>query len=133
MAEWSDCVAATSALPGVVETTTYGAAPALKVRGKIVCWYRDRPEALAVPVADLAEKEALLGGSPDVYFTTDHYDGHAYVLVHLERIGVEELGELLEDAWRLRAGVRAVQAFDAVREAGDAGDDDGGEPATGRA
>lgn len=116
MADWSDCVAATSGLPGIEETTTYGAAPALKVRKKIVCWYRDDPEALAVPVADLAEKEALIAEQPDVYFTTDHYDGHAYVLVHLGRISLGELGELLEDAWRLRAGVRAVAAYDAARK-----------------
>ena len=121
MADWSDCIAATSALPGVEEATTYGAAPALKVRGKIVCWYRDTPEALVVPVADLAEKEALIAGSPEVYFTTDHYDGHAHVLVHLDRIPFAELEELLEDAWRLRAGVRAVRAFDAERDDGDDG------------
>jgi hypothetical protein len=38
-----------------------------------------------------------------VFFTTPHYDGYAYVLVRLDRIGRDLLAELVEDAWRLRA------------------------------
>ena len=32
-----------------------------------------------------------------------HYDGHAYVLVHLDQVGEQTLRELIEDAWRCRA------------------------------
>ncbi len=52
---------------------------------------------------DLEDKEALLRSDTEVFFTTPHYDGHAYVLVRLDRIGREQLAELVEDAWRLRA------------------------------
>ena len=38
-----------------------------------------------------------------MFFTTPHYDGHAYVLVHLDRVSRETLAEVVEDAWRLRA------------------------------
>ena len=40
-------------------------------------------ETLVVRVVDLEDKEALLRSDPDVFFTTPHYDGYAYVLVRL--------------------------------------------------
>lgn len=63
------------------------------------------PEAtpLGAYVADLGEKEALLAAEPDVYFTTPHFDGWPVVLVRLDRLGVEALGELVADAWLARA------------------------------
>jgi hypothetical protein len=102
MASWADVVAAGGALPGVEESTWYRT-PALKVRGKGFCRLKEDGETLVVPVVDLEDKEALLRSDPEVFFTTPHYDGHAYVLVRLERVEQEALGELLEDAWRLRA------------------------------
>jgi hypothetical protein len=56
-----------------------------------------------VPVVELEDKEALLRSDPEVFFTTPHYDGHAYVLVRLDRVGEPTLRELVEDAWRCRA------------------------------
>jgi hypothetical protein len=102
VASWADVVAIGEELRGVEESTWYGTA-ALKVKGKGFCRLRDEGETLVVPVVDLEDKEALLRSDPEVFFTTSHYDGHAYVLVRLERVGREALGELLEDAWRLRA------------------------------
>jgi hypothetical protein len=102
MASWADVVAAGGALPGVEESTWYRT-PALKVRGKGFCRLKEDGETLVVPVVDLEDKEALLRSDPEVFFTAPHYDGHAYVLVRLERVEREALGELLEDAWRLRA------------------------------
>ncbi len=37
-------------------------------------------------VIDLADREALLLGDPDVFFTTPHYDGYPAVLVRLEAV-----------------------------------------------
>ncbi|MDO9352977.1 MAG: MmcQ/YjbR family DNA-binding protein [Solirubrobacteraceae bacterium] len=113
MSTWDDVVELALTLPGVEASTTYGSAPAMKVRGKIVCWYRDNPDAFVVRVADLAEKDALIAESPDTFFTTSHYDGAAYVLGHLERIPKSQLGELIEDSWRLLAAKRVVEAYDA--------------------
>jgi hypothetical protein len=86
-----------------VEESTWYRTPALKVRGKGFLRLKEDGESLAVPVLDLEDKEALLRANPEVFFTTPHYDGHAYVLVHLDQIGREQLAELVEDAWRLRA------------------------------
>jgi hypothetical protein len=63
-------------------------------------------ETLVIQVLDLEDKDALLRSDPEVFFTTPHYDGYAYVLVRLDRIGREQLAELVEDAWRLRAPKR---------------------------
>ena len=69
-------------------------------------------ETLVVKVLDLEDKDALLRGQPDVFFTTPHYDGYAYVLVALARVDATQLSELLEDAWRLSAPKRLVAAYD---------------------
>ena len=102
MASWADVVAIGTELAGVEESTWYGT-EALKVKGKGFCRLRDEGETLVVPVVDLEDKEALLRSDPEVFFTTSHYDGYAYVLVRRDQIGREQLAELVEDAWRLRA------------------------------
>ena len=102
MASWADVVAIGTELPEVEESTWYRT-PALKVKGKGFLRLKEDGASLAVPVLDLEDKEALLRADPGVFFTTPHYDGYAYVLVRLDRIGREQLAELVEDAWRLRA------------------------------
>ncbi|HET8618836.1 MAG TPA: MmcQ/YjbR family DNA-binding protein [Acidimicrobiales bacterium] len=71
------------------------------------------PEVLAVRVADAGEKEELLAAEPDVFFTEPHYNGFPAVLVRLAAIEVDELAELLTDAWRCQAPRALVRAFDA--------------------
>ena len=66
-----------------------------------------------IRVVDLEDKEALLRGEPDVFFTTPHYDGYAYVLVRLAAVDPAALRELVEDAWRLQAPKRVVAGYDA--------------------
>ena len=102
MASWADVVAIGTELPGV-EESTWWRTPALKVRNKSFCRVKEDGETLVIQVVDLEDKEALLRSDPGVFFTTPHYDGYAYVLVRLDRIGRELLAELVEDAWRLRA------------------------------
>jgi hypothetical protein len=114
MPTWADVVEVGTRLPGVEVGTSYGT-PALRVRGRGMCRLRTGPDALVVRVADMGEREALLQGDPDVFFTTPHYDGHPYVLVRLPAVDPVELGELLEDAWRAFAAKRAVAAWDARR------------------
>jgi len=97
--------------PGVEAGTSYGT-PSLKVKGKFMCRLRTDPDALVVRVLDLGDREALLRGQPKVFFTTPHYDGHPYVLVRLNKVSRRQLGELLEDAWRIRAPKRMVAAYD---------------------
>ena len=113
MPSWDDVVAIGLRLPGVEVATSYGT-PALKVKGKGMCRLRTDPDALVVRVLDLADREALLQGSPEVFFSTPHYDGYPYVLVRLDAVGRDELAELIEDAWRIRAPKRLVAEREAA-------------------
>ena len=111
MADWDDVVAIGKRLPGVAAGTWWGT-PGLLVRGKGFCRMRTKPDALVFKVADLDDKEALLRGEPEIYFTTPHYDGSPHVLVRLERIGDDDLADLIEDAWRLTAPQRLIGQYE---------------------
>jgi hypothetical protein len=114
MPTWDDVVAIGLRLPGVEVGTSFGT-PALRAGGRGMCRLRSNPDALVLRVTDLGEREALLQGQPEAFFSTPHYDGHPYVLVRLEAVDATELAELLEEAWRLRAPKRVVAAYDASR------------------
>ena len=58
---------------------------------------------LAVRVADLNEKEAVLAAAPKGFFTIPHFDGYAAVLIQLEAVGKRALREAILDAWLARA------------------------------
>ena len=47
-----------------------------------------------------------------MFFTTPHYDGYPYVLVRLDAVDRNQLAELLEDAWRIRAPKRVVAEYE---------------------
>ena len=115
MLAWEDVAALGSRFPGVEQSTSYST-PALKVRGKLMCRMRTEPDALVVRVIDLGEREALLQGEPDAFFSIPHYDGHPYVLARLEVVEPDQLAELLEDVWRMRAPKKLVASYDAERE-----------------
>ena len=61
------------------------------------------PAVLAVRVANLGQKEALIAAEPKKFFTEPHYNGFPAVLVRLAEVNVRELRVLLEDAWRSQA------------------------------
>lgn len=66
---------------------------------------------LAVSVADLAEKEAVLAGSSDAVFTIPHFNGFAAVLIQLKTVGRKELRELITDAWLVHAPAEVADAY----------------------
>ena len=103
MPGWEDVLAIGERLPDVEAGSWYGT-PALLVKGKGFCRMRTNPDALVVRVADLDDREALLEGNPEVFFTTPHYEGSSYVLVRLDVVDPAELEDLIEDAWRVRSG-----------------------------
>ena len=111
MPSWNDVVAIATRFPGVEVTTAYGT-PSLKVRRKFIGRLRTDPDALVLRVADMGEREALLQGQPDAFFTTPHYDGYPYVLIRLEAVDPGELEELIEEAWRTRAPKRLVAEYE---------------------
>ncbi len=114
MPSWENVVATGLRFPGVFESTSYGTA-ALKARkrGGLMCRLRTDPDALVMRVRDHGEREALLQGGGDAFFSIPHYDGYPYVLVHLDRVDPQELAELVEDAWRVQAPARTVAVYDA--------------------
>jgi hypothetical protein len=62
-----------------------------------------RTDIAVLFVGDEAEKQALLLGEPEVFFTTPGYDGWPLVMLRLGKVDVERLTELVTDAWRMRA------------------------------
>jgi hypothetical protein len=62
-----------------------------------------RTDIAVLYVGDEAEKQALLLGEPELFFTAAGYDGWPLVMVRLDRVDVARLTELVTDAWRMRA------------------------------
>ena len=112
MADADDVRSLASALPHAVEIDSDGFD--FRVGDKGFVWsYPERlpgrPRVIRTDVAvlyvgDEAEKQALLLGEPDLFFTTPSYDGLPLVMLRLARVDVARLRELVEDAWRMRAG-----------------------------
>ena len=61
-----------------------------------------RTDVAVLFVGDEEEKQALVLGEPDLFFSTPSYDGLPLVMVRLEKVGPERLSELVVDAWRMR-------------------------------
>jgi len=77
-------------------------------------------DVLMFRVADLDEKELLLAGRPEIFFTTPHFNGYPAVLMRiptLERLDRDELEDLLVDAWLTRAQKRVAKAWLTEHEA----------------
>jgi hypothetical protein len=74
-----------------------------------------KPDVLAVRVANEGEKQELLASDSEKFFTEPHYNGYPAVLVRLPNVPVDELEELLTDAWRCQAPRQLVREFDATR------------------
>ena len=62
-----------------------------------------RTDVAVLFVGDEAEKQALLLGEPDIFFTAPGYDGTPLVMLRLAAVAAERVRELVTDAWRMRA------------------------------
>ncbi len=96
------------------ETTEAENRFAFSVRGKGFAWAWNervqpkkprvpRADVLAVRVIDQADKQALLASDEHVFFIEPHYNNFPAVLVRLPNVSLEQLEELLVDAWRCMA------------------------------
>ncbi|KUI37283.1 hypothetical protein [Mycobacterium sp. GA-2829] len=77
------------------------------------------PDVIMIWVESEADKLALVQDPQSPFFTTDRFDGHLSVLVRgseIGRIGVQELTELIQDAWLSRASRRRAERWLAERE-----------------
>jgi len=60
------------------------------------------------------DKQALVQDESTPFFTTPHFDGHPSVLLRGSRVGelsLQELTEVVQDAWLARAGKRARERW----------------------
>jgi hypothetical protein len=111
MADADDVRRLALALPHVAEIESDGFD--FRVAGKGFIWsYPERragkPRLIRTDIAvlfvgDDSEKQALLLGEPEVFFTTPGYESWPLVMLRLAEVDVERLGELVTDAWRMRA------------------------------
>ena len=111
MADADDVRRLALALPDVAEIESDGFD--FRVAGKGFVWsYPERlpgqrrvirTDIAVLFVGDEAEKQALLLGEPEVFFTVPGYDGWPLVMLRLAQVDVERLTELVTDAWRMRA------------------------------
>jgi hypothetical protein len=124
MATWDDVRRFALALPEAHEDLRRGLMFWV-VKDKLFVWERPlrqsdlkalgdaapRGPILGARVENLVAKEALIADNPDVYFTIPHFDGYTAVLVLLERIPLDELEELIVEAWLTRAPKRLAKAY----------------------
>ena len=99
------------ALPHVVENPSAGFDFRVADKGFVWSYPERRPgrprvirtDVAVLFVGDEGEKQALLLGEPDLFFTAPGYESVPLVMLRLDQVGVERLGELVTDAWRMRA------------------------------
>lgn len=111
MADADDVRRVASSLPHVEEIDSHGFD--FRVGNKGFVWsYPEREpgksrvirtDIAVLYVGDEAEKQALLLGEPDLFFTTPAYDGMPLVMLRLAKVNVRRLKELVTDAWHMRA------------------------------
>ena len=70
---------------------------------------------VAVRVADLGEKEAVLATSSEAFFTIPHFDGYSALLIQLEIVTKQALRDAIIDAWLACATPQLAHAYLGVR------------------
>ena len=66
---------------------------------------------VAVRVADLDDKDALLATEPKGFFTIPHFDGYAAVLIQLKTARRRDVHEAVTDAWLACAAARVAKRY----------------------
>jgi len=114
-------------------TVIYGSNgnPVYQVGGKSFIFFRNpRPDAtdpdtgerypdvIVFWVESEADKRAMTQDESSPFFTTSHFDGHLSVLVRASRLGeltLQELTEVVQDAWLCRASASRAATWLSVR------------------
>jgi len=125
MATIDDVAALALGLPGVTEDERHGNRTWFVTR-KAFAWERPFSKAdirrfgdetppegpiLAVRVADLNEKEAVLAAEPGAFFTIPHFDGYAAILVQLPEVPGTALREAITDGWLACAPAELAERY----------------------
>ena len=124
-----------AAMPHVRVRTGTNDNPVYQVGGKSFVFFRNpRPDAvdpdtgeryqdvIVLWVGSEADKLALVQDESSPFFTTPHFDGHPSVLLRASRVGelsVQELTEVVQDAWLAQASTRRAEHWLAAHPAPD--------------
>jgi hypothetical protein len=71
-------------------------------------------DVIVIWVASEVDKQALVLDPDSPFFTTPHFDGHPSVLIRgsrIDELDVDELTELIQDAWLSRASRRRAETW----------------------
>lgn len=119
----AEVAALAEAMPEVTTGERHGR-PTWFVAGTAFAWHRPFSKAdlkrfgstppptgdiVALRVADLDEKDAVLSAAPKGVFTIEHFNGYPAVLVQLEAVAKRTFRDLLEDAWSAVAPARLAR------------------------
>jgi len=125
-ARLADIDAIALALPEVTREPSDGERPAYAVGGKVFAFARGpRKDAFDPDTGELytdvlafrctaEDKESMVDNTDSPWFTTPHWNGYNAVLLlerDVGRLTVDELREVLTDAWLGRAPKRLAAAF----------------------
>jgi hypothetical protein len=96
-------------LPGCEEGTSYGT-PAFKVRGKLFVRLHQTEPSIVVRIEE-ADRTMRMQADPAAFYITDHYAPYPWMLVRLSAVSRDDLADLLEESWRLRAPQRLLAEY----------------------
>lgn len=74
-------------------------------KGRIPC-----PGVIGLRVENGLQKEMILASDTRKFFTEPHYNGYPSILVRLAEVGIEELTELVTDAWACMAPLSLLKS-----------------------
>ena len=121
MATMADLDALALELPEVTKEVSDDGRPNYLVHGKTFCFHRGRrkdtgdlDDVLMFRVDGAEAKELQLADPRGIFFTTPHFNGFPAVLLRiadLRRIDVDELRDLVVEAWLTKAQRRVARAW----------------------
>jgi hypothetical protein len=128
VATWDDVRTIALALPETSERSSGGKSE-WRVRDKGFVWERPLRKRDIADLGDKAPKGPILGirvehegikdvliaSDPDVFFTTPHFNGYPALLVRLEEISVDDLRDVVVEAWLVQAPKRTAKEYLAAR------------------
>jgi len=124
VANWDDVRRLSLELPEVGEQESRGSLQ-WRVKDKLFVWERPLRKSdlaalgdaaptgsiLGARVEDESEKAAWLAEVSGIFFTTPHFDGYPAILLRLDDIAIDDLEQVIVEAWFVRAPTRLAAEF----------------------
>jgi len=103
-------------LPGAEEVEKWGS-PHVVVGDKLLGGLNEATGVVSLK-ASKDDQTALVASDPDTFGVAAYVGRYGWITVRLAGVGVDELRELVVEAWRRTAPKREVKAFDAAADGG---------------